>query len=796
MVRLLPCLSFAAVAAAHQHDTHQHEHGATTPPSSDTGQHGHGASQFSYTPDTSGSPAADLFVTSVTVVNVNAKVDIDVAANADMESAVYNNRPLRQALCAGALAGVREALDGSSVADFASSDLLSCAVSSFHCGYLKPKPAGESQTGMQYRVRALHQHENSDSVPKDEYDDTKISFEFTTTPGKEVAFKAALATISGNQLMQALKQRMDAEITANRPAIGDNFLALQAVENHVGGFSQPTHSEVHIVDWGQTIVNTPSSETSPQHNGVHNAGELKMLACDKGNKLKFQWNTPGVAIDLYRVNLESEYITCDFRHAVLLAPEATTGEATFLCDVQGAVYFRSTQSCGGGGGGDDLVHYPKLRAQVTDMSQTALLRATANTNAGYEGSNHWSYAMVIKGFILDADFNDGFDTSQAADTAQHRLWCVQPHAPDSCRDWFPARQIEANPHFCEAMIEADIGFAYRKRPEMMLSTSGGSAGSLLPQKQQFFAEKAMEYYDKSLALIPDFCPALSYKAGLFAQLGDGGDVRLPPESGAELKSNKVRADELFGKACLSCGHNSLDLLMLKEAYAKNNWQLPCSVDAKSCVPGCAATTSLQATAGASPIAVVDGGTTPVGTSSSTIVAGLSDFGFFAILGSSIVAFVGSLCYLLCVYGPFSSQRDVVGETEGADWGAEWGDEWGADWGPAGEWSSGWGEGDSTAPTSGTADDVEMQNLPATTEDVAAAKKMMQMRGAEVDQRYNQNLEVASTVSGGSSSKASSSSKGSKVSTSKGSRAAGRQPSLDVVASGTMAESRLDEVPLA
>ncbi|CAD7945012.1 unnamed protein product, partial [Amoebophrya sp. A120] len=67
-----------------------------------------------------------------------------------------------------------------------------------------------------------------------------------------------------------------------------------------------------------------------------------------------------------------------------------------------------------------------------------------------------------------------------------------------------------------------------------------------------------KYYDKALQLIPDFCPALSYKTELKLQMGD-----------------RLGAFDLFLQACSSCGQDSIDIRSVVSGYGKKNWNLPC-----------------------------------------------------------------------------------------------------------------------------------------------------------------------------------------------------------------------------
>ncbi|CAD7970086.1 unnamed protein product [Amoebophrya sp. A25] len=313
-------------------------------------------------------------------------------------------------------------------------------------------------------------------------------------------------------------------------------------------------SHVHEVDWAAPAIG-PS-------------GELRMLACDMNDKVRFTWDHPTKRFCLSRQNYESEYISDDFSKAVQLHGWSKKGEATFSCENQGMFFFaenslaapheiaaadRDIADDAVASGTNALVRrnlhshtgdqgekLQRMRIQVTDMSKTATLRGTFNTDPNYQ-ANHWSYSMVMSGYFIDADYNNGFTSDALAETAQYRLWCVQPHADaEGCADWFPSWQLENSPKFCEAMIEADIGYAFRKRPTPDFA-------------------KAEEYYDKALALIPDFCPALSYKAGLFVQMGE-----------------KEKADAMWASVCGACFAVSLDVQLLIDGYAAKSWALPAS----------------------------------------------------------------------------------------------------------------------------------------------------------------------------------------------------------------------------
>ncbi|CAD7941164.1 unnamed protein product [Amoebophrya sp. A120] len=337
-----------------------------------------------------------------------------------------------------------------------------------------------------------------------------VDFELKVADDSEVS--AMTSKLQESDMASKIKQKTNIELSSGGSTTSG--FQVQSVSNtETAGVS-----EIHELDWS-----------------LMTGQEYKMLVCDKGNKIRFKWTNANMQHDVQRINLESEYVGCDFTHATKMTEIGSSGSYTMNCDKQGMHFF----SCSVPGHCTDAKQ--KIRVQVTDLSKTATLRNMVNTDPKYNGAKHWTYAMAMSGYFVDADFANGFATNAAADTAQFRLWCVLPHAREEnglgCSDWLPADYNNAE--VCEAWIESDIGYAWRKRPT--------------PN----YAE-AEKYYDKALTILPKFCPALSYKTGLYVQKGDAS-----------------RAHGVFPEACAECGNLSLDMELVKKGYAEKGWKLPC-----------------------------------------------------------------------------------------------------------------------------------------------------------------------------------------------------------------------------
>ena len=124
---------------------------------------------------------------------------------------------------------------------------------------------------------------------------------------------------------------------------------------------------------------------------------------------------------------EGGMVSCDFgAQGSSMLSSAASGSFLFPCVTPGSHYFSSSSgtSCEDG---------LRVHIQVTQPAKTANLRATFNN---VTGRNHTSLANIMID-IIKADRKDGFDSNAEADALLQKLWCVVPHSPQSCSDYFP-----------------------------------------------------------------------------------------------------------------------------------------------------------------------------------------------------------------------------------------------------------------------------------------------------------------------------------------------------------------------
>eukprot|EP00392_Amoebophrya_sp_AT5.2_P012405 g12508.t1 len=467
-------------------------------------------------PPVTNAPPSSAFTAKEKVVAVPAVLAMEIPEGKAVSS-LKDDTDFTTALCAGAKSAMQAGDDqGCRVAD------IKLAPSARRGLFLRSTKNGgnnhAADSRSSYYSRLLSNH-NSQSLA--------VDFEFTVAD--DTAATDMISKVTASDMAAKIKDKTNEAIASNANLSSAGFSVTS-----VTGTENAAAAEVMEMDWGAMT-----------------GKEYKMIVCDKGNKIRFHWDTtvgssPSMMEhDLHRINLESEYVACDFTHATNLATVAKKNTHTFSCDRQGMHFFSCQVT------GHCTEAKQKLRVQVTDMSKTLRLRETLNTDPKYN-AKHWTYAMVMSGYFVDADFNGGFATDAVASTAQYRLWCVLPHCKDlaaagdggngalASADWFPEAANSVS--LCEAFVEADIGYAYRKRPTPNYA-------------------KAEEYYDKALAIKPDFCAALSYKTGMYVQMGDAS-----------------RAHGYFPSACSSCGDKSLDMEMLKAAYDEKGWKYPCGTD--------------------------------------------------------------------------------------------------------------------------------------------------------------------------------------------------------------------------
>jgi len=256
--------------------------------------------------------------------------------------------------------------------------------------------------------------------------------------------------------------------------------------------------------------------------------DLRLVSCPIGAFAEFSWITSsGSPPDLFIMSNEQDYVDCNFKGiASTRVARASEGKFVYPCTEMGTVLFSSSV------GNHCSISSLRVHVQVTDPSKTATLRSQLNT---LTGKKHTTLAMIMAEDVSEADFA-GVATDLQADTALERLWCAEPHAPESCADWIPA--YLNTKELCLAWIKTDLGYFMRKKP------TANYTGS-------------KHYYEEALKVVPNYCPAESYLTELSIQL-----------------ENESEAAEGFLKACTACGAKSRDMVSVVKKYTGKGWTLP------------------------------------------------------------------------------------------------------------------------------------------------------------------------------------------------------------------------------
>ena len=142
--------------------------------------------------------------------------------------------------------------------------------------------------------------------------------------------------------------------------------------------------------------------------------------------VQFSWQTDA-GVDIYLMSGESGMVSCDFAaQGSSQLSSSSSGSLLFPCVTPGSHYFSSSS-------GTACKNGLRIQVQVTQPARTANLRSTFNN---VTGKNHTSLAAVMAD-IIRADRKGGFDSNAEADALLQKLWCIVPHSPESCSDYFP-----------------------------------------------------------------------------------------------------------------------------------------------------------------------------------------------------------------------------------------------------------------------------------------------------------------------------------------------------------------------
>ena len=188
---------------------------------------------------------------------------------------------------------------------------------------------------------------------------------------------------------------------------------------------------------------------------------------------------------MVRLQSRAHYDACDFTGAVTLAPQGADGiEQSYYyeCATPGSD-FLSCSIAGHCAAGQKLEVNTSSTESVFDANGETLLHAK-------------SLRQVMT--LLGAPQMDrGYQTELQANHTLEVIWCLESHAPDSCKDW----QGDSTVASCKADVHNLAGFVSRKRP--------------LPDYSA-----ARTYYDEALGFDVNHCPTLQYLTELYLQVGN------------------------------------------------------------------------------------------------------------------------------------------------------------------------------------------------------------------------------------------------------------------------------------
>lgn len=188
---------------------------------------------------------------------------------------------------------------------------------------------------------------------------------------------------------------------------------------------------------------------------------------------------------MVRMQSRAHYDACDFTGAVTLAPPGTAGTDQsyyYECATPGSE-FLSCSIPGHCAAGQKLEVNTSSTVSVFGANGETLLHAT-------------SLRQVMT--LLGApQMSRGYQTDAQANHTLEVIWCLESHAPDSCKDW----QRDATAASCKADVHNLAGFVSRKRPSPDFA-------------------KARTYYDAALGFSSNHCPTLQYLTELNLQTGN------------------------------------------------------------------------------------------------------------------------------------------------------------------------------------------------------------------------------------------------------------------------------------
>ena len=147
------------------------------------------------------------------------------------------------------------------------------------------------------------------------------------------------------------------------------------------------------------------------------------LECPYGGFVSFHW--PGGTHDLVRMKSKAHYDACNFTEAFTLAPLGSFGtEQSYYYECMSP---ETTEylSCS----------VPGHCTAGQKLTVTTSMRAYGVYGADAEPQIHARSLKQVMALLGWPEMERGYQTEAQAEHTLEVIWCLESHAPDSCKDW-------------------------------------------------------------------------------------------------------------------------------------------------------------------------------------------------------------------------------------------------------------------------------------------------------------------------------------------------------------------------